>query len=253
MNGVGERAMDADVAEPGEGEGLRNVAAGLRLVLMGIAATAVVQVGFAVASAPLIPTEPGKDPAEAIQSLRRSNLLRALAAERPTAATVLNGLVVLASVLGVAGKVFCVRGPESSRASGFFVASIACDAMGLALYAAGQAGPVGEASAELGDVAPLLWMLGYFLFLRGLARLAEHLKSPDLMRRTKRQQVGSLALFLGSFLAAALAGSGGAVGMILPGAIIMVGILVLFALYARLVLDLRRASEARADASSEPA
>lgn len=244
--------MDAEGVDGGEDEGLRSVAAGLRLVMLGMVATVAVQVGFAVAAALFVRLEPAKDPAETLRTARQSALLRSLNADRPAAATVLNGLVVLASVLGVAGKVFCVRGPASARASGFVIASIACDAMGLALYAAGQAGPVGEASAEPGDVAPLLWMLGYFLFLRGLARLAEHVKSPDLMRRTRRQQVGSLALLLGSFLAAALAGSGGVVGVILPGAIISLGILILFILYARLVRDLRRTAEDRADAPSEP-
>ena len=239
--------MDAEGVGEGDGEGLRNVAAGLRLVLLGMVATVAAQVGFIVAAGLYVRIEP----AEAIKTARRSTLLHSMNADHPEAATVLNGLVVLASVLGIAGKVFCVRGPGSAQASGFLVASIAADAMGLALYAAGQAGPVGEPSAELGDVAPLLWMLGYFLFLRGLARLAEHLKSPDLMRRTRRQQVGSLAFLVGSFLAVALAGSGGAAGMILSGAIIYLGILILFILYARLVLDLRRAAQARADASSE--
>jgi hypothetical protein len=239
--------MDAEGVDAGDDEGLRSVAAGLRLVLLGMVATVAVQIGFAVAAALFVQLDPAKDTAETLQKVRQATLLRSLNADHAAAATVLNGLVVLASVLGVAGKVFCVRGPASARASAFLVASIACDAMGLALYAAGQAGPAGEASAELGDVAPLFWMLGYFLFLRGLARLAEHLKSPDLMRRTRRQQVGSLALLLGSILAAALAGSGGVVGIILPGAIISLGILILFVLYARLVRDVRRAAEARAD------
>ena len=233
--------MDAEGVDAGDDEGLRSVAAGLRLVLLGMVATVAVQVGFAVAAALFVQLDPAKDTAETLQKVRQATLLRSLNADHAAAATVLNGLVVLASVLGVAGKVFCVRGPASARASAFLVASIACDAMGLAALRrrAGRAGGRGP-SAELGDVAPLFWMLGYFLFLRGLARLAEHVKSPDLMRRTRRQQVGSLALLLGSLLAAALAGSGGVVGMILPGAIISLGILILFILYARLVRDVRR-------------
>jgi fatty acid desaturase len=90
-------------------------------------------------------------------------------------------------------------------------------------------------------------MLGYFFFLRGLARLAVYLKSIPLMRRTRRQQIGSLALMLGAILAGALAASGGAVGMLLSGAVVAVALLVLYVLYVRLVLDLRRAAGAGAD------
>ncbi len=239
--------MDAEGLGEGaeEGEGWRRVGAGLRLVLLGMAASVAVEVGFAVAAA--FHVRPAKDPAATIQSLRRSTLLRALDADRPAVAMALNGFVVLSCVLGIAGKVFCARAPEASQASGFAAASIFCDGMGLGLYAAGQAGPAGEAAAELGDLAPVVWTLAYFLFLRCLARLAAHLRSPGLLVRMRRQQFGSLALLLGSFVAAGLAASGGPLVLLIPGIVISLGVLTLFVLYARLVRDIRRAAESAAD------
>ena len=226
-----------------EGEGLRSVGAGLRLVLLGMAATVAVEVGFALAGA--AHGRPAKDPAATIQSYRRSTLLRALDADRPGAATVLNGLVVLSCVLGIAGKVFCARGPEAMRASIFAFASIACDGLGLGLYAAGQVGPADEATAELGDLAPVAWLVAYFLFLRSLGHVAAYLRSPVLLVRTRRQQAGSLAVLLGTFAAVALASSGGPAAPLIVTAVLG---LILFILYARLLRDLRRATESAADA-----
>ena len=95
--------MDAEGVDAGDDEGLRSVAAGLRLVLLGMVATVAVQVGFAVAAALFVQLDPAKDTAETLQKVRQATLLRSLNADHAAAATVLNGLVVLASVLGVAG------------------------------------------------------------------------------------------------------------------------------------------------------
>lgn len=246
--------MDAEGTDEAEdrGEALRRVGAGLRLVLLGLAAMVAARVAFAVAAALFVRLQ-GKDAAAMIQALRESNLLRSLGADRPDAAMVLNGLVVLSCVLGAAGKVFFARGPAAAGASGFAILSAFCDGLGLGLYAAGQTGPAGAASAELGDLSGLVWLLAYFLFLRGLARLSAYLKSPGLMIRTRRQQLGSMALLFGSFLAAIVASGGGGAGLGMLGFVVGLGALVLFVLYARLLFDLRRAAESEAAAEAQRA
>jgi hypothetical protein len=222
-------------------EDLRRVAAGLRLVLLGLLALvvlAVVSVGVAATLA-----EPAKDPAAIVLALNR---------DHPGVMTLLLGLNVLASVLGIAGKALCTAIPAAAGATAFIVMALICDGFSLALSVVGQAANLGEAGRELVQAAPLFKLFGFFAFLRFLRRLAEYLGAPWLAERARRTLVGSASLFFATFLAAVAISSGGSQAIVvMVGLLLLVGVPALFFLYARLVLDLRRLTDAAADSVTE--
>jgi hypothetical protein len=222
-------------------EGLRRVGAGLRLVLMGLAAFVILMIA-SIATA-LILTKPGTDPTAIFPTLVR---------DHPDVMTVLIGLDVLASVLVIAGVAFCMAVPIAAGATAFVVMALVCDGTGLALRVIGQASGLGPAGAELAQVAPLFGLFGYFAFLRFLRRLAEYLGSPSLAARGRRVLVGSSAIFFASFLAAfGIASGGGQALAAMVGLLLLICGPFLFVLYARLLNDLRRLSELAADKADE--
>ncbi len=216
-------------------EGLGRVAEGLRLVGFGLAAAAVLAVAFIVVFATVV--EPGKDAPAIVQALNR---------DHPELVIGLLGLEVLAIVLGIAGKAFCLGVPTASGATPFIAMALACDVIGLVTMIVSRLADA--AGAELAPVWVMATLFGYFAFLRFLRRLSEYFGSPGLVARARRIQVGSASLVFATIVAALAMNSGGGQAMIsAAGLVIMVAVPYLFILLARTVVELRREARAAAE------
>lgn len=225
----------------GEGDGdLRRVGAGLRLVLMGLGATAVASVAAMVVATTM--AGPVKEPAAVVLALR---------ADHPSAWTALLGLSVLASVLGIAGKGLCLAVPAEAGATPLIAMAVVCDVLYLALFVVGQSAEPGQAGADLAQSTPLFLLVGYVAFIRFLRRLAEYLGSSRLEARAKRVQSATLALFVTFLTGLALAAVGAEAAAMMAIFVVCVGLLALFVLFARLVDGARRAADAAAVEADE--
>jgi len=224
-------------------EELRRVGAGLRLVSLGLATLAVNAVAALVVALTLVKPEPNPDLAAMLARLNR---------EHPAAMTVLLGLGVLAHVLGIAGKVFCLSIPAASGAVPFIRTAVACTAIGLSLSFAGQAGGADASSAVLVQIGSIFTTVGLVFFLRFLSRLAAYLGSARLLAKTQRVQAGLLVLFLlffGTMLAQSAVGIGPAI--VVVALVLVLGVVILYGMYTRLVVDIRRTTEAAVDYVTE--
>lgn len=222
-------------------EGWRRVGAGLRLVLIGLMTLVILLVTSTAVAVVL--GKPTKDPREILDALNR---------DHPMTMTVLTGVGVLARVLGIAGKALCLSVPAAAGATAFIVMALACDVTSLAMDIVARAAPVGDPQADLAQIGILAWLFGYFAFIRFLRRMAEYLRAPRQAEWGRRLLVGSSALFFVTFLAVLGKAGGGGDGLLLmAGLLLVIGVPVLFVLYARLVHDIRRAAEAAADKLSE--
>jgi hypothetical protein len=222
-----------------EREGLARVAEGLRLVAFGLAARATMMLASIAVVSTVV--EPGKDvPA----------ILTALNQDHPEVVTVLIGLEVLAIVLGITGKAFCLGVPPASGATPFIVMALACDVIRLITMVLGR---VAEAAgAELAPVMVMAWLFGYFAFVRFLRRLSEYLGSPRPAARARRVQVGSAVLIFATFVAALVANSGGGQAVASAvGLLLLVALPYLFIQLTRTVVELRAEVRTAAEAVGE--
>ena len=218
---------------------LRRVGAGLRMVLMGlgvVVVNAITAVVFAFLFA-----EPGKEPTAIVEAMAR---------DHTAAYTVLIGLEVLANVLAITGKVYCLSIPAAAGASQFILMAVACGGIGLALRVVGQVPEIDRSVLEFAQMGPVFTMVGFLFFLRFLRRLAVYLGSAPLLSKAIRVQSLTVALMVAVLVT--LIGSG--LGLATSATvIIMMGLLVaalfVFALYATLVRGLRRTVEAAAESA----
>jgi hypothetical protein len=221
-------------------EDLRRVGAGLRLVFLGLIAMAVSAMAWVTVVLTL--GERIADPAAILIGLNR---------DHPAAMTVLLALGVLANVLGIAGKVYCLSVPSAARATRLIVPALVCSGMGLTLWIAGQVAGQGEAAAELTLMGGIFRSVGYVIFVAFLRRLAAYLGSARLLNQARRVLAGTLATFL-LLLTASLGTAAGAVlPAILAAFVGALGVLVLFGLYTLLVHELRRLTEAAVEYAAE--
>jgi hypothetical protein len=217
-------------------DGLGRVAEGLRLLAFGLAASAVSTVASLAVLVAV--AEPGKDLPAILMDLNR---------DRPEVMVALLALNVLAIVLGIAGKAFCLSVPPAAGATPFIVMTLACDVIGLLTMIVGRVGDA--AGSELVPIMAMATLFGYFAFLRFLRRLSEYFRSPALVARARRIQVGSASLIVATFLAALVLNSGGGQAMVSAvGLLILVALPYLFVLLARTVIELRREARAAAEA-----
>ncbi len=225
-----------DEAKEVEREGLGRVAEGLRLVAFGLATMAVLTVAIVAVSATV--AEQGKDGPAILIALNR---------DHPELVMGLIGLDVLAIVLGVAGKAFCLGVPPASGAMPFIVMALACDVIYLVTMILAR---LNEASGpELAPVIAMSLLFGYFAFLRFLRRVSEYLGSPRCAARARRVQVMSAGLIFATFVGALLANSGGGSAMIpVLGLLLLISVPYLFVLLTRTVIELRREARAASEA-----
>jgi hypothetical protein len=217
-----------------EREGLGRVAEGLRLLAFALVASAITTVGWFAALAKFV--EPGRDLPAILIDLNR---------DHPEVMLVLLGLNVLAIVLGIAGKAFCLGVPPAAGATAFIVMTLACDVILLLTMVVGRL--AGTADGELAPVWMMSVLFGYFALLRFLRRLAEHLGSPRCAARARRIQVGSGSLLFATFVAALAYNSGGGPAMAsVVGLLILIATPYLFVLLARTVVELRGQAAAAA-------
>jgi hypothetical protein len=216
------------------GEDLHRVGAGLRLVLLGLAAATVA----GLARVLLALAEPGKDLLEKMAVMEQ---------DHPATVTVLTALTVLSVVLGIAGKALCLAVPAAAEATAMILLALAGSTIGLALHVAGALAGPGEAARDLQITSALSTLLGFFFFLRFLGRLAAYLGSQPLVARAGYVQLGTLAFGLVLILIGASLEAGGGDALKLVALFLMVGVVVIFVKYVRVVLDLWRETEAAAE------
>jgi hypothetical protein len=222
-------------------EDLRRVAAGLRLVFLGLIAMAVSAMAWLAAVLTL-----GKRTADP------TAILIGLDREHPAAMTVVLALGVLAIVLGIAGKVYCLSVPSEARATRLIVPALVCSGMGLVLWIGGHASGQGEAAAELELMGGIFRAVGYVIFVRFLRQLAGYLGSPRLLNHARLVLLGTLATFLLLLTASLGTAAGAMLPAILAGFVGVLGVLVVFGLYAALVHELRRLTEAAVEYKAGP-
>ena len=154
--------------------------------------------------------QPAKDPVATLQVLRRSTLLRSLNSDHPVVAQrprIRPGRPRLRP--GGRGEGLLRPGTRLGAGVGILRRVDRLRCARPALYPAGrvpQAGPAGEASAELRRRRAAGLDSRLLLPPPRTPPAGRALKSTHLMVRTRRQQVGSIALFFGSFLAAVAGG-----------------------------------------------
>jgi hypothetical protein len=216
------------------GEDLHRVGAGLRLVLLGLAAATVA----GVARLLLVLAEPGKDMLEQLALMEQ---------DHPMTVTILTAITVLSVVLGITGKAFCLAVPAKAEATAMILLALAGSTIGLALHVAGALSVQGEGARDLQITSALATLLGYLFFLRFLGRLAAYLGSPPLAARASYVQLGTLALGLVLLLIGASIEAGAGDALKLVALFLMIGFIVIFVKYVRIVLDLWRVTEAAAE------
>jgi hypothetical protein len=216
------------------GDDLHRVGAGLRLVLLGLAAATVA----GLARVLLALAEPGKDLLEQIAVMEQ---------DHPATVTVLTALTVLSVVLGIAGKALCLAVPAAAEATAMILLALAGSTIGLALHVAGALSGQGDVARDLQITSGLSTLLGYLFFLRFLSRLAAYLGSRPLAARAGTVQLGTMALVLVLLLLGASLEAGAGDGLKIVGLFLMVGVVVIFVKYIRVVLDLWRETEAAAE------
>jgi hypothetical protein len=216
------------------GEDLHRVGAGLRFILLGLAAATVA----GLARVLLALAEPGKDLLDKLAAMEQ---------DHPTTVTVLTAMTVLAVVLSIAGKALCLAVPAAAEATAMILLALTGTTVGLALHVAGAVSGQGEGTRDLLITSVLATLLGYLFFLRFLGRLGAYLGSPSLVARASYVQLGTLALCLILLLIGASVEAGAGEAFKLVALFLMVGGIVIFVKYVRLVLDLWRETEAAAE------
>jgi hypothetical protein len=222
------------------GEDLRRVGAGLRLVLLGLATMAINGLAHMILAFSL--AEPGQDLMAKLTAFNQ---------DRPATAMVLTGLSVLSVVLGITGKVYCLAVPAAAAATPLIMLALGCSTLGLVLSIAGTVSTPGESAFALLVVSIVLSVLGYLFFLRFLRLLAAYLGAGPLARRVASVQLGTMAIgfALMLFWAGVAAGIGEALAVLVL--LMMVGVLIVFVKYTRVILELWRTTEAAADAAGD--
>ena len=245
-------------------EELRRVGAGLGMVLMGLAVALVNGLALLAVVIALMDPVAGPPPmveaamtggagvvhsvtstAMATRAPDPSAMVAAMARAHPIPFTILLGLGVLANVLSLAGKVYCLSIPSAAGASQFIMMAVACGGIGLALSIAGQVPDTGELAGDFLRTSPLFTMAGFLFYLRFLRRLAAYLGSAPLLVRAIRVQNLTIALMvtvLVTIIGGELGLSGTVTAIVLIG--LVIGSLVVFFLYVRLIRSLQRTTNA---------
>lgn len=202
------------VAAFGSRETLLSVARGLNLVYWGIAITLLTVMAGVVGGAALAPT---------LENVRRLTLA-------------ISAGVLLGALVGMAGRIICLRVPEETRARPLIFAAVTLDVVAICIRFIAQ----WQGSPNLESVSNLAQLGASVMFVLFLQRVANFIQEPDLAAKARSLiTLGILAAVLGIVTIA------GAVAQIslaaLAGLAMVVVVLFAFLRYVRLLHDLRLA------------
>ncbi len=97
---------------------------------------------------------------------------------------VLGAIAIIASILGLVGKVFCLSTPAETEAQGWIYAAVGAEVLSLLITAAAVAGLITEANQQTaGHVQQLLNIVAAITFVLFLRKLSMFIGRTDLAQR----------------------------------------------------------------------